>query len=971
VETGPAPSAYELEAASSSRKCRLPKICINCVFRRRGTQVNLPKIEYQTESLPVLAMNWKQPEYAAIFRARLENLEKLREHPERLPELKTYYAAHPADFINDWGVTHDPRNADVGLPTLIPFILFPRQREWIDWVIDRWKNRRPGLCEKSRDMGVSWLALSLSCTLCLFNDGVAIGFGSRKTEYVDKIGTFKPLLPKGRMFMEHLPEEFRGGFVPWRDAPYMRITFPETGSIIAGEGGDDIGRGDRTTLYFFDEEAHHPRQELVAAALSQTTNCQIGMSSVRGMNNLFAQKRWGGKIDVFIFDWRAQPLDAKLLTPCGWTNMGDISKGDYVIGQNGLPTEVIGVYPQGRKEIYKISFNDGSSTESCSDHLWEVIPVGNQRAERRHIRRVMPLREIMKDYVRIDNRGFRQHRYQVPLTMPVRGFQQSTLPLDAYVLGCLLGDGSLPAKSTSAIGLSIGKTDTQIVDLINARLPTGCDVKQDKEIQFRISANRYYRGGTKGRGCHNAVNEAIRTLGLVGTQSNDKFIPEIYKLASVSERLDLLQGLMDTDGHASKSSPGIAILSTVSKQLADDIVYLAQTLGGVGKIRISHPNRMAIFGNRVCRRREVAYAVDICLPNGIIPFKMDRKVAAYKPAVRHPARRSIVGIELMGEKECQCIKIAASDGLYLTDDCIVTHNTDPRKDEAWYERQCEDLDPVIVAQEIDRDYSASIHGVVIPGLWVRAAIDAKKKLGIAPSGKKGVAFDVADEGDDKNAIARCEGTEVVETDEWSGKGGDIFSSTEYVFDVCDENGYTEFRYDADGMGADVRGDARVINERRVKNKARVIRAIGYRGSEGVYDPEGIVEGTIGSEGDAGRTNQDYFGNHKAQSWWSLRKRFQRTYRWVETGVACAPDDIISLNSENPNLMKLVAELSQATYKQNEVGKIIIEKKPAGRKSPNQADAVVIHYAPMEQPPVEITMDMLRQIAQAGAPQRRR
>jgi phage terminase large subunit len=570
--------------------------------------VNLPKFDYGGDALPVLKMDWKNPDYAGIFRARLANLERIRAEPERLPAIKAYYRDHPADFINDWGVTFDPRNAEIGLPTLLPFILFQRQREWIDWVLDRWRNRRPGLCEKSRDMGVTWEAVALSCTLCLNYDGLAIGFGSRKTEYVDKIGTMKPILPKARMFMEHLPEEFRGGYVPWRDGTFMRIAFPDTGSIIAGEGGDDIGRGDRTSIYFFDEEAHHPRQDLVAAALSQTTNCQISMSSVRGMNNLFAQKRWGGKIDVFIFDW----------------------------------------------------------------------------------------------------------------------------------------------------------------------------------------------------------------------------------------------------------------------------------------------------------------------------------------------------------------------------------HEDPRKDDAWYQRQCEDLDPVVVAQEIDRDYSASVKGVVIPGIWVRAAIDALKVLGIAPSGKRGIAFDVADEGEDKNAICDCMGIDVLETEEWSGKGGDIFSSTEYVMDVCEERGVWEFRYDADGVGADVRGDARVLNERRAKNRGRQVKAIGYRGSEGVYDPEGIVEGTIGREGDAGRTNLDYFGNHKAQAWWSLRKRFQKTYRWVQfiktggkEGIVCAADDIISLNSKNPNLMKLVSELSQATYRQNEVGKIIIEKTPVGMKSPNQADTVVIHYAPMEQAPVEITGDMLRQIAMAGGATRRR
>jgi len=251
--------------------------------------------------------DFRNPDYAAVFKQRLAVLERIREHPERLPALKAYYRTHPAEFINDFGVTFDPRNADIGLPTLIPFVLFPKQREWVDWVIERWRTRTPGICEKSRDMGISWLGMALSCTVCLFTDGVAVGVASRKTEYVDKIGTMKPLLPKGRMFMENLPAEFRGGWTAWRDAPYMRISFPETGSFIGGEGGDDIGRGDRTSFYLVDEAARLERPELVDAALSQTTNCRIDMSSVNGPNNPFARKRREGKIDVFIFDWHDDP----------------------------------------------------------------------------------------------------------------------------------------------------------------------------------------------------------------------------------------------------------------------------------------------------------------------------------------------------------------------------------------------------------------------------------------------------------------------------------------------------------------------------------------------------------------------------------------------------------------------------------------------------------------------------------------
>ena len=918
--------------------------------------------------------DFKNPNYAAVFRQRLQVLAEIRKEPECLPELKAFYRENPADFINDWGITFDPRNAERGIPTTIPFVLFPRQREWVDWLVKHWKTQTPGLTEKSRDMGISWLSMSLSCTLCLFHDGIAVGCGSRKEDLVDKIGTMKPLLPKARMFMENLPEEFRGGWTPWRDAPFMRINFPDTGSLITGEAGDQIGRGDRASIYLVDESAYLERPDLIEMSLSQTTNCRIDMSSVNTMNNPFAKKRHEGRVDVFIFDWHAQPIDARLVTPTGYRLMGDIRVGDRVIGSDGCPTEVIGVFPQGIKEVHRVSFHDGSSTESCADHLWSIIPSGNHRAERRHIRRIMPLREIMTDYIRFDERGSKIHRFQIPMSKPITGFDPRKLPIDPYVIGCLLGDGSIPAASATPIYLTTG--DPEIADFVNERLPPACSLKHVRNIQYRISVCRS-QIGVRGRGLRNPINSAMRALGLSGTQSHTKFIPDIYKTASPQARLEMLRGLMDTDGGIAKNSPGMARLSTTSSRLAADVAFVAQTLGGIAKIRTIKPGGLAVFGNRSYPRRQ-AYQVDVRLPDEMIPFKLSRKVQSFKPASIYKIRRSITGIKVVGDKPCQCITVAAEDGLYLTDHCIVTHNSDPRKDEAWYEKQCAELDPVTVAQEIDRDYSASVEGIVIPGAWVRSALGATEKLGLGPSGERGLALDVADEGVDKNAVCGNHGVEIDLVEDWSGKGADIFATTQRVFMICDERGYDGFRYDADGLGAGVRGDARIINQNRKASGARQITVEGFRGSDAVFNPDGIVDGTRGREGDRGRTNKDYFANRKAQGWWSLRQRFQRTHRWVQAveesrktgdpvaaGAACNPDEIISIDPKLPLCMKLVAELSQPTYSVNGVGKIVIDKKPDGMKSPNLADAVMIKFAMIERAPMKITSEILSQLMRSG------
>ncbi|WP_419058384.1 TerL protein [Kluyvera georgiana] len=251
--------------------------------------------------------DFRNPDYVQVFEWRMERLERIRKDPSMLATLKTFYRSNPAQFIIDWGMTTDPRNLDYGLPVTIPFLLFPKQEEWIHWIMARWANRENGITEKSREMGLSWTAIGLSCSLCLFNKEMVIGFGSRKEEYVDSTADPKALFWKARKFIECLPAEFRGTWNEKKNSRFMQVEFPGTGAIIKGEAGDNIGRGDRSTLYFVDESAFLQRPLLIDAALSQTTRCRIDLSSVNGMGNPFAQKRHSGKIPVFTFHWRSDP----------------------------------------------------------------------------------------------------------------------------------------------------------------------------------------------------------------------------------------------------------------------------------------------------------------------------------------------------------------------------------------------------------------------------------------------------------------------------------------------------------------------------------------------------------------------------------------------------------------------------------------------------------------------------------------
>jgi len=262
---------------------------------------------------------WSNPDYLPIWQKRLQRKARMRSDPQYLKALQTYYPTHIADFVQDWGVTVDPRNAKMRepgtkkRPILMPFVLFHRQREMIDWMLARWKASEEGdgdgILVKSRDCGASWLAMATAISLCLFYDDISIGFGSAIKDKVDNAGDPDSLFYKGRMFLRYLPYEFKGLWEEGkpRYSADMRMLFPDNGSSITGECGDKIGRGGRKTIYVTDEGAFVEHPKVVDGNLSANTNCRIELSTVNGLANSFAERARGGLIDRFDFDYHDDP----------------------------------------------------------------------------------------------------------------------------------------------------------------------------------------------------------------------------------------------------------------------------------------------------------------------------------------------------------------------------------------------------------------------------------------------------------------------------------------------------------------------------------------------------------------------------------------------------------------------------------------------------------------------------------------
>lgn len=547
----------------------------NPVIRSRGT--------YSLGSFGLVTFDWQNPDYVPVFKQRAERLARLQASPALAEEVRYYYRTHIDDFVNDWGITVDTRVASQGRSPIMPMVLFPKQREFLQWLFARWKKNEPGVGVKSRDVGISWLAMGFSIGLATLYDDVSIGFGSEKEDKVDRSGDPDCLFYKGRMFLRYLPEMWRGGWSLSKTcSSHMRLVFPNTGSSITGEAGDNIGRGGRKAVYFVDESAHVPNPKAIDASLSATTDVRVDLSSVRGMANSFAER----------------------------AHNPDIPRFDFA--------------------------------------------------------------------------------------------------------------------------------------------------KED----------------------------------------------------------------------------------------------------------------------------------------------------------------------------------------------------DPRRTPEYWDKKKKNTDPVVFAAEYDRNFSASIEGVVIPAVWVSAAIDAHKVLGLTPKGRREGALDVADAGRDLNAF--CIGYDflVEHVESWRGsEDHDIFHTVERAFTISTLHNIDEFQYDADGLGAGVRGDARKINEAR----DRKIIVTAYRGSGGVFKPEQVFPGTE-------RKAEDFFENLKAQAWWGARNRFQYTHRCVAAVLAgerieIDTDQIISISKEIPERAKLQVELSQVVWGTSKHGKVMVDKCPVGTKaevrnnisSPNLADSVIIRFAPRTRP----------------------
>lgn len=243
---------------------------------------------------------------AALHRLRIRL--QCEENKDLRKEVRRTCEVRPDVFINDWLWTFDQRNPSIGLPADVPFLLRPRQEEFLWFMEDRYRRQESGLVEKSRDEGVTYMAGAWGLWHWLFDEGFKMGIGSRKSTLVDQLDNMDAIIPKIRYMLYKLPSWFLpNGFDRRFNDNVYRLFNPEKNCLFTGEGGTDIGRGGRSSAYLVDEHASIPKADEIEASLAYNCPTIFYVSTPKGVGNLFYRKRFSGRIQVFTFSWRDNP----------------------------------------------------------------------------------------------------------------------------------------------------------------------------------------------------------------------------------------------------------------------------------------------------------------------------------------------------------------------------------------------------------------------------------------------------------------------------------------------------------------------------------------------------------------------------------------------------------------------------------------------------------------------------------------
>lgn len=434
--------------------------------------------------------------------------------------------------------------------------------------------------------------------------------------------------------------------LPYKDLEYLKSDFKDY------------------SMTFEDERVNtHENEKQLTVSLESSEN-DIGelLTQYKFKTEPFDHQITGFEFGAFNKRWllsdeqglgKALALNTKIYTyPTGYKLMRDIEVGDYVYDKNGVPTKVTATYYHKNVEMYRFTFSDGVSIDCCKDHLWKInTQHGCRVVDTNWFLQKNQFGIVRKDKLFSDG----SYNYYIDRCNPVQ-FKFTPVKIQPYVIGALLGDGCLSGGS-----ISFTNKDEEIINRINSNLPNGYILHSSKSME-NITYNVVRLEHTTKP---NIIKQHIKDLGLLNTNSHNKFIPDIYKYNSPKIRLAVLQGLLDTDGYATKDN--LIQYTTVSKQLAEDVRFMVESLGGMCTWREGHCGYNG-------KTTSITYTITIKVNDPSQLFKLARKKTLLKPRHFKP-RRQIVSIEKIDNADAKCITVDSKDHLYLAEHFVVTHNT--------------------------------------------------------------------------------------------------------------------------------------------------------------------------------------------------------------------------------------------------------------------------------------------------------
>lgn len=345
---------------------------------------------------------------------------------------------------------------------------------------------------------------------------------------------------------------------------------------------------------------------------------------------------------------KEQPYSAPVLTPSGWRRMGDLSVGDLVIGRDGCSYPIEEIFEQGVRDVFRLTFTDKSTAECGWLHSWTVNGGGGARWK------VRTLEDI------VNRNGWEPHSdnaVRIPIVQPVH-FPARTHQIPPYVLGLLLGDGSL---GTTGYEVRLSTEDPEIIRFIENDMPAVRIAKRSDNDYGLCNPEKFK---------HNYfLKDELKRLGLWDVGSANKFVPEEYLIDSVENRLALLRGLMDTDG----SIYGKCQMEfySISAPLAAAVQWLVQSLGGTAYTK----DKAACCKLRDGTQKDCGNSFRVKIKfKDINPFRMTRKASRFYP-IRYERTRVLKKVQKVRQEQSRCIQVGSPDHTYVTNDFVVTHNS--------------------------------------------------------------------------------------------------------------------------------------------------------------------------------------------------------------------------------------------------------------------------------------------------------